>query len=214
MTSPPYWEIRGRTLSGVDWRTSTKTAAPPGWSFAPRSFMKLSSTPTSVAAPAAAPVAPPMAAPSSGMKKMRPMRPPHSAPPGRAAGHGLEGLAQLDLAVVLPDGDREVLELDRMLLLQLHEGLPDFASGCLVGVSDGYEIAHAVLHSSGSPPRGRPVAATIERRRVTCPHPTGVTPPHRDHPARVTNAHPASREACRGGRRCLIPATRSASAAG
>jgi hypothetical protein len=78
--------------------------------------------------------------------------------------------------VLLANGDREVVELDRVLLLQLHQGLPDFAGGCLVRVRDGYQIAHAVLHSSGSPPAGGRLPATIERRRVTCPHPSGVTP--------------------------------------
>jgi hypothetical protein len=54
-------------------------------------------------------------------------------PSGRPAGRWLEALAQFDLAIVSADGDREVVELDRMLLLQLDQGLRDLAGGCLVG---------------------------------------------------------------------------------
>jgi hypothetical protein len=45
ITWPPYFEISGTTLSRVASRTSTKTAAFPGCSFSPSSFMKLSSMP-------------------------------------------------------------------------------------------------------------------------------------------------------------------------
>ena len=48
---------------------------------APSSFMNLSSTPASLIALAAAPVAASIAMPKSGMKKMRPMSPPHRASP-------------------------------------------------------------------------------------------------------------------------------------
>src|SRR5262249_39382345 len=69
MTSPGIF-TSARIFSMLAWRTSAMTAAPPFSSFAPRSFMKLSSTPASLNAPAAAPDAAPIAMPKSGMKKI------------------------------------------------------------------------------------------------------------------------------------------------
>ena len=144
--------ISGRTLSGVERWTSTISAAPPGCSFAPSSFMNLSSTPTSVSAPVAAPVAAPTAMPSSGTKKIRPIRPPHSAPPAAPGGGELVGLVQLDLAVLLTGDDDGVLELDRLLGLETAQRAHDLFGGGLVGVGDGDEIAHL-----GSFARERPM---------------------------------------------------------
>ena len=63
--------------------------------------------------------------------------------------------------------------------------------------SSGYATAIRLLMWSSTARARRPAGgarpATIERRRVTCPHPSGVTRRHRDHPVRVTMAHPASR---------------------
>src|SRR3954454_6922214 len=61
------------------------SAAPPGATFSPSSFMKLSLTPASVTLPAAAPLAAPIAMPNSGARKSKPMKPPHSAPPAAPA---------------------------------------------------------------------------------------------------------------------------------
>ena len=104
--------------------------------------MKLSSTPMSVSAPVAAPVAAPTAMPSSGTKKIRPIRPPHSAPPAAPAGDELAGLVQLDLAVLVARDDDRVLERDQVLGLQAAQRRDDLFGGGLVGIGDGYKRAH------------------------------------------------------------------------
>ena len=100
MTSPPYCEIRGRTLSGRALAHEHDQRGAALLEAARRGvFMNLSSTPTSVSAPAAAPVAAPIAMPNSGDEEDQ----ADQAAPQRAAGGadagGAAGLVQLDLAV-------------------------------------------------------------------------------------------------------------------
>src|SRR4051795_1836296 len=156
------------TLSPASLRPSAITAALPGVSFAPRSLRKLSSTPMSDIAPPAPPAAAPIAMPTIGARKMRPIRPPHSAPPAAPApavggeeegadrpppppapgGPGARrahGLVQLDLAVGPVGHDDAVLELEHLLLRRLDELAANGLSRLLVGVCDGDQRAHGVL---------------------------------------------------------------------
>ena len=76
-----------RTFSGVDSRTSTKSAALPGVMVALKSFMNWSLIPRSANLPDSAPEPAPTAAPSSGLRKRSPIRrSPERAP--RGAGRG------------------------------------------------------------------------------------------------------------------------------
>src|SRR4029078_10221960 len=79
-TVPPSPLSRSRTLSAVTLRTSTKSAAVPGWMAAAVSFIHLSSMPISVRYPLSVPEAAPSAAPASGIKKIRPISAPQKVP--------------------------------------------------------------------------------------------------------------------------------------
>src|SRR5262249_13723278 len=67
ITLPPSPLRPSSTLSAVTLRTSTNSAAVPGWMVAAVSFIHVSLRPTSLKAPPIAPEAAPMAAPASGI---------------------------------------------------------------------------------------------------------------------------------------------------
>src|SRR4051794_39455629 len=61
---------------------------------------------------------------------------------GRAAGHELVRLMQLDLAVLLAGDDHRVVELDRVLGLEAGERAEDLLRGRLIWIGDGDQCAH------------------------------------------------------------------------
>ena len=117
------------------------TAALPGVSCVPSSFMNLSSTPASASAPAAAPLAAPIAMPNSGIRKIRPMRPPHSAPPAAPA-PASDGWWSLILSSPRRSTIDQVLELDLVRGLGLPDVRDDLLGGVEIVVGDRDEMAH------------------------------------------------------------------------
>ena len=72
-------------LRAVARRTKTNRAEVPGWSCRLRSRIIPSSMPTSASLPVSAPAAAPTAMPARGIRKRRPISPPHRAPPAAPA---------------------------------------------------------------------------------------------------------------------------------